>query len=134
MKRIIIISIVLLVVCSTVTASYFFGYQRGYHQALILQTGTFVVTLDALNKIRAGDVAGGTERIESLCFSSANTVYGDYVFRNGYIGHTVGKWFFDDLKHYRQAYRTNSADWTPMEQNLEKNLATWKQPCCPTLR
>ena len=126
MKNIIIIGCVLLAVCGTGWASYFLGYQRGYHQALILQTGTFVVTLDAIDKIRAGDVAGGTQRIESLCFESANIVYGDYVFRHDFPGHFVGQSFFDDLKHYRQTYRTNSAEWTPVERNLEKNLASWK--------
>ena len=97
MKRIFIIVIVSLVVCGAAAASYFIGYQRGYHQALILQTGTYVGTLDALDKIRAGDTAAGAQRIEALCFSSANTVYGDFVFRNGFVGHTVGKWMLDDL-------------------------------------
>jgi hypothetical protein len=72
-------------------ASYFIGYQRGYHRALILQAGTYVGTLDALHKLRAGDIAGGTQRVELRCFSSAITVYGDFVFRNDFPGHFVGK-------------------------------------------
>jgi len=126
MKRILIIAVVALVVCSSVFGSYFLGYQRGYHHALILQTGTFVGSLDALDKIRAGDVAGGTKSVEALCFSSANIVYGDFVFRHDFPGQFVGKSMIDDLRHYRQTYRTNSAEWSPMEHSLERNLAGWK--------
>jgi len=126
MKRLLIIGMVLLVLCAVVCGTYFVGYQRGYHQALILQIGTFIGTLDALDKVRTGDVAGGTKSIESLCFSSANIIYGDYVFRHDFPGHFTGASMIDDLKHYRQTYRTNSAEWTPMERSLEKNLASWK--------
>ena len=126
MKRILVIVVVVLMICGAACGSYFLGYQRGYHYALVLQTGTFVGTLDALDKIRAGDVASGTQRIEALCFSSANIVYGDFLFRHDFPGHFVGKSMIDDLSHYRQTYRTNSAEWTPMERSLEKNLASWK--------
>jgi hypothetical protein len=47
-----IIGIVLLIVCVAAWVNYFLGYQRGYHQALILKTGTFV---NALDEIRASD-------------------------------------------------------------------------------
>lgn len=126
MKRISITIILVLVVVGAVWGGYIVGYQRGYHRALILQTGTFVGSLDALDKIRAGDVTGGTERIEALCFSSANVVYGDFVFRHDFPGQFVDQSMFDDLVHYRQTYRSNSAAWTPMERSLEKNLASWK--------
>jgi hypothetical protein len=128
MKRIFIIGIVSLVVCGAAAASYFLGYQRGYHRALILQTATFVGSLDALDKIRAGDVAGGTKSVEALCFSSANIVYGDFVFQHDFPGQFVGKSMIDDLQRYRQTYRTNSAEWSPMERSLEKHLASWRQP------
>ena len=98
MKRLFIIAMVILIVCGAAYGSYFLGYQRGYHHALILQTGTFVGTLDALDKIRAGDVASGTQRIEALCFSSANIVYGDFVFRHDFPGQFVGKSMIDDLR------------------------------------
>jgi len=102
------------------------GVRGGWQKGLVLQGGTFVVTLDALDKIRAGDITGGTHRVESLCFSSANVVYGDSIFRHGFSGGFIGKSMFDDLRHYRQTYRTNSVEWTPMEQSLEKHLASWK--------
>jgi hypothetical protein len=115
-----------LIVCGAIWASYFAGYERGYHKALILQTGTFVVSLDALDKVRAGDVAGGTKSLEGLCFSSANIVYGDYLFRHDFPGQFVGNSMIDDLQHYRRTYCTNNAEWTPMERSLEKNLASWR--------
>jgi hypothetical protein len=128
MKRAIIVSIVSLVVCGAAWAGYFLGYQRGYHQSLILQTGAFVGSLDALEKIQAGDIASGTKSVEALCFSSANTVYGDFVFQHDFPGQFVGKSMIDDLLRYRQTYRTNSAEWTPMERSLEMHLASWRQP------
>jgi hypothetical protein len=39
----------------------------------------------------------------------------------------MGVSMIDDLQHYRQTYRTNSAERTPMERNLEKHLASWRQ-------
>jgi hypothetical protein len=68
MKRIILIGVILVAVCGVVWASYFVGRQRGYHEALILQDGTFVVSLDALDKIRAGDVSAGIETVEKMLF------------------------------------------------------------------
>ena len=126
MKRIIMVGIISLIVCGAVGTGYFLGYQRGYHRALILQIGTYVGTLDALDKIRAGNISGGTRTIEALCFSSANTVYGDFIFRHDFVGQTAGKSMIDDLQLYRQTYRTNSAEWTRMEQSLERNLASWR--------
>lgn len=126
MKRILVVLVALLVVCGIGYSSYIFGFQRGYHRALILQNGTFVGSLDALDKLRVGDVKGGTERVEAMCFASANIVYGDYVSRNGWAGQFVGKTMLDDLKRYRRTYRTNSSEWTPMERSLESNLAKWK--------
>ena len=122
MKRIIIFGVVVL----ALYGSYFFGYQRGYHRALFLQTGTFVSTLDALKRIRGGDVPTGIQRIETLCFLSADFVYGDSVLRHDSLGNSVGKAAIDDLTHYRQTYRTSSAEWTPTEQSLEKHLADWR--------
>jgi hypothetical protein len=119
MKRIIISGVVLVVVCAAAGAAYFVGYRRGFDRALNLQNGTFVGTFDALQKIRAGDVEGGTRRIESLCFSAANTVYSERP-----AGEFVAKTFLDDFRHYRQTYRSNSVEWTVAEQNLERKLET----------
>ena len=126
MKRVRIILAVLILICTVSYVSYRLGFRRGYHRALILQNGTFVGSLSALDRLRTGDINSGTERIEAICFSSANVVYGDFVFRKGWGGQFNGKSMLDQLRHYRQTYRTNSADWTPEERTLDANLAAWK--------
>ena len=127
MKRIIIIAIASLIVCSVAWASYFLGHQRGYREGLVLQASTYVCSLAALNNFRAGNIEGGTRIVEAMCFSAANIIYGDFVFRHDFVGEFTGKTIIADLQHYRQTYRTNSAEWTPMERSLEKNLASWRQ-------
>lgn len=117
MKRIIVIASVLVVAGAAAWAAWSIGYQRGFDRALVLQNGTFVGTFGALQQIRAGDVEGGARRIESLCFSAANTVYSDRP-----AGEAVAKTFLDSLRRYRQTYRSNRAEWTIMEQNLERKL------------
>ncbi len=119
MKRIIISAVLLAVVCAAAWAAYSIGHRRGFDRALGLQNGTFVGTFDALQKIRAGDVEGGTRRIETLCFSSANTVYSDRP-----AGDFVAKTFLDEFRKYRQTYRNNATEWTIAEQNLERKLGT----------
>ena len=41
-------------------------------------------------------------------------------------GRFDGKTMLDELRRYRQTYRTNTTDWTPLERSLESNLAAWK--------
>jgi len=108
-------------VCGVGCASYFAGFQKGFDRALVLQNGTFVGTFDALQKLRAGDLEGGTRRVETLCFSAANTVYS-----GGPAGQFVANSFVQDFRSYRQTYCTNRADWTVAEENLETKLAKWK--------
>ncbi len=122
MKRTLVIGLVLIgVIIATAWVSYSLGHRRGYELRLVLeQKGLFVGTLDALQKLRAGDVEAGTRRIEKTCFVAAGKVY---------AGHPecdfVAKTFLTDFRHYRQTYRTNRADWSIAEQNLETKLADW---------
>ena len=109
---------VLVVACAAAWAAYSIGYRRGFDQALVLQNGTFISTLDAMQKIRTNDVGGGTRSIERLCFSAANVVYGDRP-----AGKVVAGQFLDEFKRYRQTYRSNTSEWTVAEQVLEKKLA-----------
>ena len=85
------------------------------------QKGAFVATFDSLQKIRAGDVEAGTKRLESSCFAAADTVYAGRPETE-----FIAKSFLTDFRQYRQTYRTNTADWSIMEQNLERKLADWK--------
>jgi hypothetical protein len=120
-----IISVLTLVVacavCSLVT--YRIAYDEGFARAKELQKGVFVGTMDALEKLRGGQTDEGIRRIESVCFSAANTLYGDPRYRN----HIVTKSFAQPLIHYRDTYRTNRAEWTPAEERLEGLLRSWRQ-------
>jgi hypothetical protein len=123
MKRAIlsvVILVVACVICSLVT--YRLAYDAGFARAKELQKGTFVGTLDALGKLRAGDVAEGTRRVEKMCFLSATLLYGDPDYRD----HFITKTFAPELIQYRATYRTNRAEWTPMEEKLETYLAHWR--------
>ena len=127
MLRTLFITFLLLIICGAAAVGLHLGYQRGFQKALQLQSGTFVGTLDALEKLRKGDINEGTKRVEALCFSSANIVYGDPNFKEGFAGGFVAKTFVGELKTYRQTYRTNNAEWTPMERGLERHLAEFKR-------
>jgi hypothetical protein len=98
------------------------GYKKGFDDGLVLQSGTFVTSLDALEKLRSNDTTNAIEELEKLCFSAADTVYERRTRDNQF----VAKSFIDELKRYRRKYRSNKAEWTPMEKNLETKLATWK--------
>jgi hypothetical protein len=121
MKRFLLLGLVLALMSGAAWASYSLGYQRGFDRALVLQNGTFVGTFDAMQKLRSGDVDGGTRRIEALCFSAANTVYSGRG-----TSRFVATTFFSDFKKYRQTYRDNRGNWTVAEQNLERKLDNWK--------
>jgi hypothetical protein len=118
MKHIIIVAVVVAAICGAAWGAYGVGYRRGFDRGLILEDGTFVSTFDALKKIRAGDVEGGTRRIETLCFVTAYSVYTG----RGPYAETIAKGFLDDFRHYRWTYRNNSAEWSPTERYLEREL------------
>jgi hypothetical protein len=122
MKRLLIFVAVLLLICGAAFAGYLFGHQRGFENALVRANSDFVGALDALQKLRAGDIQGGINRVESTAFSCANMVYGSDRARC----QAVGKMMLGDIRHYRQTYRTNSSEWTAAEQNLELKLTSWK--------
>jgi hypothetical protein len=118
MKRIraFVIGLIACAICSVLS------YHYGYGTAVRIQKGTFVVTLDALEDLRGGKIDDATKRVEALCFGAADIIYGDPSFRHEQM--TV--LWQPALKQYRATYRTNSADWSPMERDLEKELANWK--------
>jgi len=122
MKRLSIAAAAVLLLCAVAYAGYTLGYQRGLEHALVRANSDFVGALDALQKLRAGDIDGGIKRVESTAFSCANTVYASDRPRC----QKVGEMLLNELRQYRQTYRTNSADWSPAEQLLEAKLASWK--------
>jgi len=118
MKRstLIVVAVAALLVVGALSA--FIAYRAGQRHSLGLQKGTLVGTLSALEDIRRGDVQAGTQRIESLCFMSAVVLMADDHYQSDFAVRT----FTPTLISYRQRYRTNQADWTPMEQRLERLL------------
>lgn len=97
------------------------GYWVGFRDASFLEAGHFVVSLDALGKLRAGNHAEGIRKVESICFSSAANLVRDPYHRE----HV--RLFLPSLVSYRTRYRTNSAAWTPTERTLEDALAETPQ-------
>jgi hypothetical protein len=82
----------------------------------------FVMSMGALDKLRAGDTNDGIRKIESLCFASAIVVYSDPTYRDSH----VSLLYAPDLIQYRSKYRSNHAEWTPAETKLETILADWR--------
>src|ERR1035438_5312756 len=123
MKRTIIIGLVLVaIICAAAWASYSIGYQRGLDFMLVLdQKRIFVVTLRPLQEIRAGEIEAATLHLETNCFAAADNVYDGRPANQLAAGA-----FVEALKRYRQTYRTNSAEWSVAEQDLEKKLASWR--------
>ena len=80
---------------------------------------TSLVTLGALQKLRAGDISGGTRLLETFCFGAAENFYHDPSYSDG-------KELAPGLLEYRAAYRTNSAEWSDVERKLELQLAKLK--------
>ena len=77
--------------------------------------------LDALQKLRAGDIPRATRSIETFCFATAEVFYHDST-----LGDGEAKTLAQELLQYRAIYRTNSADWDVTERKLEVQLANVK--------
>jgi hypothetical protein len=118
MKRIRSLVILLTACAVCVVVSYHYGYDR----ALRIQNGTFIVSLSALQDMRAGETVKATRKVEDICFGAADLLYGNPAFRK----ESVSVMFAPELKQYRAAYRTNSEDWSTVEVDLDKELQNWK--------
>jgi hypothetical protein len=99
-------------------ACWWVGHRSGMHESLGLEKGTLVGSIDALQKLRNGDVDGGTRRLEKMCFLSADLMLGD----SEYALNSTVKAMVPELLAYRNKYRTNSAEWTPAEERLQALL------------
>ena len=80
---------------------------------------TSLITLGALQKLRAGDIPGGTRLLETFCFGQSEVFYHDPTYSDG-------KELAHALLQYRATYRTNSAEWSGLEHKLEVQLAKVK--------
>jgi len=100
--------------------SLWLGIETGYRSAneitCVYQHGTMVLATKALTEMRNGDTnAIGT--VQSLGFAAAL-----YVLDSCSETIDTNLPSFKALLDYRRTYRTNSTEWTPAEQKLDRLL------------
>jgi hypothetical protein len=98
------------------------AYRAGFAAAKHMQLGTFIVSLSALEDLRAGDAQGATRKMQAVCFSSADMIYSDPAYHD----QSEVKLFGPELIEYQTTCLTNHSEWTSMAQKLEKDLARWR--------
>ena len=133
-------------ICSVVTSrmAYHQGYETGYKNGVIRQIhmaswAQSMISLGALQQLRAGEIPSVTRLIEQMCFGSPQIFYkeppldpakvSDWGRANGMGVNPrpeVANELTQGLLKYRAAYRTNRADWDDMERKLELQLAKFK--------
>lgn len=122
MKRYILPVLVLVTCCAgSGYVCYRVGERVGDNRATSVRAANAVMVLDALNKLKSGEVDEATDTLERRCFADAAGVLSD----TGWRVEAFRKICVPGLIAYRQSYRTNQIEWTLMEQKLEKLLA-WK--------
>jgi hypothetical protein len=120
MKRIVIL-LLILIPCCLVSAyiGFRFGGVVGRHRVTTTRAVYVTSSLDVLRKIRSGDLPSATSELEYSCFVDSVDVLSD----TGWHPPSLHKVFIPFLREYRQSYRTNQAEWTPVERQLEDLLA-----------
>jgi len=84
---------------------------------------TSLITLGALQKLRAGDISDAIRLLEPFCFGSAENFFNTQPPHND----SGAEMLAQEMLQYRATYRTNSADWDDFERKLEVQLASEKQ-------
>ena len=110
--------IILAVVCSGMAAGSL-GYAFGKQRAITAHAATAISSFDTIKKLRMGELAAATSVQEARCFASSAYVLSE----SGWRAEGFRKILLPSLLEYRHTYRTNQAEWTPMEQRLERLLA-----------
>ena len=120
MKRY-LLPLVVLVICCVMSGyvGYCVGERVGNNRVTTGRASNAVIVLDALDRLKAGDVDEATRSLERHCFTAATGVLSD----TGWRVEAFQKIGVPLLIAYRHSYRTNKAEWTPIEQKLEKLLA-----------
>ena len=120
MKRAFILlasALVLAAIC--ITGGYRLGKGRERRITNSMIEGSFVNNLTALESLRAGDTASATRKLETHVFMSATL-----LLNQPNAKHAALDMFRPNLLTYRHTYRTNPAEWTPMEQKLDQLLSS----------
>ena len=113
--------LVVLVICCVMSGyvSYRVGERVGNNRVIIGRASSAVIVLDILESLQAGDVDEATRNLERHCFTDATVVLSD----TGWRVEAFRKIGVPLLIAYRHRYRTNKAEWTPIEQKLERLFA-----------
>ncbi|HTL71676.1 MAG TPA: hypothetical protein VL863_00130 [bacterium] len=112
MKRYILLGVVIVLAC---LVSAYWGFCYGSQHVVTARAGTAITELDALKNLRAGDTEAAIGKLEGSCFMNAAEV----LSQSGWRTEAFRKIEVASLVSYREAYRTNQAEWSPMEQRLE---------------
>ena len=106
-------NILIILVCAL--AAGFYGYRVGVKRMVIAHIASAVSASDALQKVQAGDSTEAVRALERHWFANSVGVLSE----SGRSVDSFRSIFVPLLIAYRQTYRTNEADWTPMERELE---------------
>ena len=108
-----------------VALSFWGGFWFGTYRQRIITNGMteagFVSDLTTLDRFRAGETEAAIRRVETHMFMSATVLLNNPTAKHGALDILLPK-----LVAYRQAYRANPNDWSPMEEKLEQLLAARK--------
>src|SRR5262245_61357671 len=85
------------------------GYRSGMQHACALQEGTVVLSIKALNELKSDDT-NSVQTIQSLGFAAAL-----FLLESCSESVNTNLPSFKALIDYRQRYRTNPSEWTPVE-------------------
>jgi hypothetical protein len=120
MKRLLLFLVFLIPCClGSCYIGFKFGGRVGQHRATTVRAVYVTCTLDSLRQLRSGDIVGATTNLEHVCFVDALEVLSD----SGWKPPSRDRVFVPFIREYRQAYRTNTAVWTPEERRLEQLLS-----------
>jgi hypothetical protein len=123
LKRMLGLLLVLIVPWSISTVvAYRAGVDQGMADAKDWQRTTFVLSLAALQNLRAGSVSAATKDMQQICFAHADKIYGDPSF----VDDEFMMFCTSQLITYFDTYCTNRAKWTREEKLLDKHLATMR--------
>lgn len=111
-------SALLLIIFSS-AIGYRLGYSKREQYALVNKRATFAVTLSTIEYLRSGDFDSAVKAAENHCYANALSLL--QTKRVAANDSTMSA-LIPNLIQYRSRWRTNAAEWTPAEHQLERIL------------
>jgi hypothetical protein len=112
-SKLLMILVISFLLISVFYVGFKFGKSVSQFENTSTDKGTFILSLGALEEMRAGNTNLAINKLESLCYSSALQSLKDP---------RVVQIFGSQLLGYRAKYATNVTSWTQTEVKLEKML------------